>query len=236
MIGYRYEYGEWTHRNGRGLIFLGDFTDYGPDSLSVLRTVMELHHDGVAHSVMGNHDNKLMRSLKGNPVIVGEGLASTLAELEDISAAERTGIEDFLSHLPPFLAFRIGKVVENRGIIPARNPHPILVIAHAGISRDMLHSEWTSGLWSRCIYGDVDKSRTDELGRYHRDYEWTTAYDDDEYFCVYGHTFVPGPDKRDNTINIDTGPVKGGGLTAFRWPERETVTFFTDTDYRGDKI
>jgi protein phosphatase len=40
---------------------------------------------------------------------------------------------------------------------------------------------------------------------------------------VYGHTPVPCPEWRNNTINIDQGCVFGSWLTALRWPERETV-------------
>ncbi len=41
---------------------------------------------------------------------------------------------------------------------------------------------------------------------------------------VYGHTPVAEPDWTNNTINIDTGCVFGGRLTALRWPERELVS------------
>jgi protein phosphatase len=41
---------------------------------------------------------------------------------------------------------------------------------------------------------------------------------------VYGHTPVPAPVWVNNTINIDTGCVFGGRLTALRYPERELVS------------
>src|SRR5258708_6974553 len=41
---------------------------------------------------------------------------------------------------------------------------------------------------------------------------------------VYGHTPVPEPEWLNNTINIDTGWVVGGKLTALRYPERELVS------------
>ena len=40
---------------------------------------------------------------------------------------------------------------------------------------------------------------------------------------VYGHTPVPEPEWLNRTINIDTGCVFGGRLTALRYPERELV-------------
>jgi hypothetical protein len=41
---------------------------------------------------------------------------------------------------------------------------------------------------------------------------------------VYGHTPVPQPEWLNRTINIDTGCVFGGRLTALRYPEKELVS------------
>jgi polynucleotide kinase-phosphatase len=41
---------------------------------------------------------------------------------------------------------------------------------------------------------------------------------------VYGHTPVPTPEWLNNTIDIDTGCVFGGELTALRYPEKELVS------------
>jgi protein phosphatase len=41
---------------------------------------------------------------------------------------------------------------------------------------------------------------------------------------VHGHTPVTEPVWLNNTVNIDTGCVYGGHLTALRYPERETVS------------
>jgi protein phosphatase len=41
---------------------------------------------------------------------------------------------------------------------------------------------------------------------------------------VYGHTPVPQPDGLNRTINIDSGCVFGGSLTALRYPEKELVS------------
>ena len=40
---------------------------------------------------------------------------------------------------------------------------------------------------------------------------------------VFGHAPVLEPELRNNTINIDTGCVFGGRLTALRYPERELI-------------
>jgi PNKP adenylyltransferase domain, ligase domain len=48
---------------------------------------------------------------------------------------------------------------------------------------------------------------------------------------VYGHTPVPQPDWLNRTINIDTGCVFGGNLTALRYPEKELVSVIARATY-----
>src|SRR5213078_3742910 len=63
---------------------------------------------------------------------------------------------------------------------------------------------------------------TDEFGLPVR-YNWAAEYRGDASI-VYGHTPVPEADWLNRTINIDTGCVFGGKLTALRWPEKEIVS------------
>ena len=48
---------------------------------------------------------------------------------------------------------------------------------------------------------------------------------------VYGHTPVPEPEWLNRTINIDTGCVFGGKLTALRYPEKELVSVPAERTY-----
>ena len=48
---------------------------------------------------------------------------------------------------------------------------------------------------------------------------------------VYGHTPVPQPEWLNRTINIDTGCVFGGSLTAVRYPEKELVSVAARATY-----
>jgi len=52
---------------------------------------------------------------------------------------------------------------------------------------------------------------------------------------VYGHTPVPHPEWLNNTVNIDTGSVFGGKLTALRYPEREFVSVLARQTYCESK-
>jgi protein phosphatase len=70
------------------------------------------------------------------------------------------------------------------------------------------------------LYGETTGA-TDEFGRPVR-YQWARDYRG-AATVVYGHTPVPEPEWLNRTVNIDTGCVFGGQLTALRYPERELV-------------
>ena len=70
------------------------------------------------------------------------------------------------------------------------------------------------------LYGETT-GETDEFGLPVR-YNWAAEYRG-QAMVVYGHTPVPEPEWLNRTINIDTGCVFGGKLTALRYPERELV-------------
>src|SRR5262249_29352091 len=61
-------------------------------------------------------------------------------------------------------------------------------------------------------------------------YNWAAEYRG-AAMVVYGHTPVPEPEWLNHTINIDTGCVFGGKLTALRYPERELVAVDAAREY-----
>jgi protein phosphatase len=71
------------------------------------------------------------------------------------------------------------------------------------------------------LYGETT-GETDEFGLPVR-YNWAADYRGTAT-VAYGHTPVPAPEWLNRTINIDTGCVFGGSLTALRYPERELVS------------
>src|SRR5262249_51372807 len=64
----------WKHPEGRRAVFIGDLVDRGPKVVETVRLAMAMVADGSALCVPGNHDVKLMRALKGNPVTIAYGL------------------------------------------------------------------------------------------------------------------------------------------------------------------
>ncbi|MCL4146806.1 UNVERIFIED_CONTAM: hypothetical protein GTU68_013161 [Idotea baltica] len=188
---------------GRRFIFLGDLADRGPKSPAVLRLAMNMVRSGHAFCVMGNHDNKLMRKLKGNDVQVGWGMQETLDQLAEEKPEFSADVFTFLTELPLHLVLDGGQ----------------LVVAHAGL-RENLHGVNSRAAKAFCLYGDTT-GETNELGFPVRR-DWAAAYNG-KPSVVYGHTPVDDAEWRNNTINIDTGCVYGGQLTGLRFPERELV-------------
>jgi protein phosphatase len=199
------------HPEGRTAIFLGDLVDRGPRVLDTLQIVRSMVAAGTALCVAGNHDVKLMRWLAGKQVQVTHGLAQSIAEIEPMARDERARIGEFLDGLPSHYVLDGGR----------------LVVAHAGL-REEMHGRSSNGVRRFCLYGETT-GETDEFGLPMR-YNWAAEYRG-QAIVVYGHTPVPEPEWLNNTVNIDTGAVFGGKLTALRYPEREFVSVPAAREY-----
>ena len=188
---------------GRKAVFVGDYVDRGPQNVKVLKLVMSMQQSGVALCVPGNHDDKLKRKLSGRNVQLKHGLAETVAELEKESEEFRKEVHQFLKKLPSHLELNGGR----------------LVIAHAGLKANY-HGRTSGKVWSFCLYGEttgkLDKDGLPERIVWAKDYLAKPL-------VVYGHTPVPEAEWINNTIDIDTGCVFGGKLTALRYPELDLV-------------
>jgi protein phosphatase len=189
---------------GRKVVFLGDLVDRGPKIPEVLRLVMSMVQAGTALCVPGNHDIKLMRKLRGKDVQITHGLADSLQQLDKESPEFRAQVSDFLDELVSHYVLDEGK----------------LVVAHAGMKEEM-QGRGSGKVRDFALYGETT-GETDEFGLPVR-YNWAAEYRG-RAMVVYGHTPVPQPDWLNRTINIDTGCVFGGNLTALRYPEKELVS------------
>jgi protein phosphatase len=198
----------YYHPEGRKALFLGDLVDRGTRILDTVKLVRNMVEAGTAFCVPGNHENKLLRKLRGKNVRVNHGLEQTLAEIEALPNEMR---EPFTKELQKFLDSLISHYVLDDGR---------LVVAHAGMKQEM-QGRGSGAVREFALYGE-STGEIDEFGLPVR-YNWAGEYRG-EAMVVYGHTPVPEAEWLNNTIDIDTGCVFGGKLTALRYPEKELVS------------
>ena len=207
-LGYSIEGNGGGHRvvtpEGRKAIFLGDLVDRGPKIPEVLKLVMGMVEAGTALCVPGNHDMKLLQKLRGKDVKIAHGLADSIAQLEVEPPEFKSKVADFLDGLISHYVLDEGK----------------LVVAHAGMKEEM-QGRGSGAVREFALYGETT-GETDEFGLPVR-YNWAAEYRG-HAMVVYGHTPVHEAEWLNNTINIDTGCIMGGKLTALRYPEKELVS------------
>ena len=189
---------------GRKAVFVGDLVDRGPNTPGVLRLVMNMVEADRAICLPGNHDMKLLRALRGRKVTLAHGLAESLEQLEEESEEFRARVAEFIDGLVSHYVLDGGN----------------LVVAHAGL-KERFQGRASGRVRSFALYGDTT-GETDEFGLPVRQ-DWAREYRG-RATVVYGHTPVPEALWLNQTMNVDTGCVFGGMLTALRYPERELVS------------
>ena len=191
------------HSDGRPhrLIFVGDYIDRGPDSRGVVALLMALQQERRGEVIC----------LRGNhEVLLLEAVGSGDPMLWLMNGAAETlasyAIED-PSQLP-------AADVDWIAALPVSFDDGVRYFVHAGVNpaRPLDHQTERDQVWIR----EPFLSSATDYGR----------------LIVHGHTpLTTGvPDLRANRLNIDTGAVYGGPLTAavFTAEAREPVAFLTD--------
>ena len=140
-----------------------------------------------------------MKWLDGRNVQVKHGLEKSIEQLVDQTPEFRGKVKAFLDGLISHYVFDGGN----------------LVVAHAGLKEGM-QGRGSGAVREFCLFGETT-GETDEFGLPVR-YNWASEYKG-RAMVVYGHTPVPEAQWLNNTIDMDTGCVFGGSLTALRYPE-----------------
>jgi protein phosphatase len=208
---------DFSHPDGRIPVFVGDLINRGPDSANVVRLVARLKREGRARSVLGNHDEAMLRYLQGKEVNLDDGgMRKTIAQFEELpdSEAFMADMRDLYEHTPLCIILDKGN----------------LLVVHAGIE------DWILARYK--LPEEAEKIGTDDPKIHHfvlhgeaigkspegktlrRD--WAADYHGSA-FVTYGHTPQPEAEIRFHTVNLDTGAYRGGKLSALRWPEKEIV-------------
>lgn len=219
-LNYNWDEGLPHHPDGRTLVFLGDLTDRGPNSLSVVDLVSQLVKRERALYIPGNHCDKLYRYFIGRNVQIKNGLETTVAEFKALSEKMQGHIQksflELVENAPLYLQLDEGG----------------LIVAHAGIRGDYI-GKTGKKVKSFVLYGDITGETLPNGMPVRRD--WAKHYQG-ESWIIYGHTPVKKPRKINRTINIDTGCVFGGALTALRYPEIETISVESTMPYVEEKF
>lgn len=189
----------------RFVLQLGDLIDDGPDSAGVLRMMFDLIDTGRGLFLLGNHERKLARWLRGEAIRPGPKLEATRASLDDALAARAL---HEIARAPVWL----------------RRDHRVFV--HAAFHRAMLDdAPPPDGLGpagpvlSRALFGQVT-GRTRADGFPERVLHWVdqipgdvTVYVGHDQRSTDGRPYVLHNGRGGTAVFLDTGAGKGGHLS-----------------------
>lgn len=208
--------GNYDHKDlKRKVIFVGDLVDRGPDTPRVLEIAIQLLENQKAYWVMGNHDDKLRRYLLDNPVKIAHGLQETIDQLALCSSSFRQKILEILESLPSYGIFDQDQ----------------LIVAHAGL-KEKYHFQHTESAHRFALIGQPT-GEYNEKG-YPIRYAWENDYEG-KATIVFGHVAVDQVQNINNCIDIDTGCVFGGSLSALSWPEQKITQVKSQTQWESKK-
>jgi protein phosphatase len=196
----------------RFIVQLGDLVDDGPDTPGALERMFRLLDEKRGMFVLGNHDFKLARALRGDQVRRGEALERTLSELtpalKERALAEITAAPAWVACKDMFFVhggFHLGMLREPAPEFPASRPPPLL---------------------ARALYGQTT-GRLTGAGRPERMLRWVedipaglSVYCGHDRRSQNGRPYIRMNAAGGRAVFLDTGAGKGGHLS---WVDIEGV-------------
>jgi protein phosphatase len=196
------------------VVQLGDLVDDGPDSAGVLEIMFRLIDEGRGVFLLGNHDFKLARALRGEQVTRSPALAATIGQLSPALTA-RTLAE--LARAPLWVDDGARFFVHG-AFHPAMRWQPPPAFP---FRRDTLAA--------RALYGETT-GRADESGRPERRLGWVdripagvTVYCGHDRRSQDGRPYVRRGAAGGAAVFLDTGAGKGGHLSWIDLPAGEPL-------------
>jgi protein phosphatase len=188
----------------RFVVQLGDLVDDGPDTPGALTLMFRLRDEKRGMFILGNHDFKLARALRGDK-INGEALARTLAELppgmKDRTLAEILTAPSWVALPDRFFVhggFHPGMLHEPAPPFPPGRPGPLL---------------------ARALYGQTT-GRVTGAGKPERLLRWVedipagmTLYCGHDRRSADGRPYIRTNKQNGRAVFLDTGAGKGGHLS-----------------------
>lgn len=177
------------------LIFLGDYIDRGPSSNTVISRLLRLQGERECIFLRGNHEAMALEALEGN--------------LDAEMAWQRNG------GLQTLRSYNYEIPDEHLDFLQRTRPYYLTdryIFVHGGLLPEYQPDE-------------LEEMGEEELFWWVREPFLSTDYDWGRQ-VIHGHTPTANgrPDVHANRINIDTGAVYGGHLTALVLPKRKFIS------------
>ena len=210
--------GRWFHPEGRRLILLGDLLDRGPDSPGVVDLAMRLVEENIAICLRGNHEEKFCRHLSGEQIKMGRALQQTMAQYAALPEGERH-YERNAAFVPCSLCLiiSVSMAVGWWWHMPAfRRRCTVSIRQNPGSSPSMAMLTVSAAARTAIRFAAIGQ-------------QIMTVR-----IVVHGHEWGTEVRQKNNVWNIDTGCVRGGHLTALRYPEMTLLDVQAKRIYWGE--